>query len=146
MSDVLPHPQVRCEGSDLAPRRPARMNAGECQVCGSVVTCRDDPLFGRRPELAGTCWPHDRNDVVAILEAMHDDRTTTRPGPANGIGKICPWPGCRERLDFELGTPDGVIEAAIRGHLDGAHPGWTVEDLEAHYTAWRISDLFRLRP
>jgi hypothetical protein len=33
------------------------MNAGTCGLCGVLVTCRDD----------GTTWPHERNDIVAIL-------------------------------------------------------------------------------
>lgn len=46
-----------CEGSNCPTHFPG-MNGGICAMCGVTVTCRDD----------GTAWPHDRNDIIAMLE------------------------------------------------------------------------------
>lgn len=54
----LPPPLlVTCEGSNHFARLVSQ-NGGTCAMCGQRVTCRDD----------GTAWPHDRNDILAMLE------------------------------------------------------------------------------
>lgn len=34
-----------------------------------------------------------------------------------------------------------AVENSLRAHLDGEHPGWTVEDLERHAAAYSILGL-----
>jgi hypothetical protein len=55
---------VQCEGGGMPSRSGVKMNGGVCQVCGAVVTFRDD----------GTAWPHERNDVQAMLSGRLSER------------------------------------------------------------------------
>lgn len=58
-AQIAPKPAIRiaCEGTDCPTHFPS-MNGGICAMCGVTVTCRDD----------GTAWPHERNDIIAMLE------------------------------------------------------------------------------
>ena len=49
--------RIACEGSDNVAHS-LKMNGGICAMCGVIVACRDD----------GTAWPHERNDILAMLE------------------------------------------------------------------------------
>lgn len=57
MANVREPIRIPCEGSDQQSHL-ASMNGGVCPMCGVIVTVRDD----------GTTWPHERNDVLAMIE------------------------------------------------------------------------------
>jgi hypothetical protein len=80
--------RIPCEGTDQPAFGGSKMNAGTCSICGVLVTCRDD----------GTTWPHDRNDVAAMLDHNKDEATellrAVMASPVNHTGsRSSPWKG-----------------------------------------------------
>jgi hypothetical protein len=92
----------------------------------------------------------------------------TPPGQPGATRYICIWPRCDwftdlhfndwlaeqgdlHPFDYNAGLWEGPgrtmqrwwdhVEAVLAQHLDDDHPGWTIEAVEAHATAWGILGL-----
>lgn len=73
--------------------------------------------------------------------------------------RVCPYSNCRWEYEEPPLEPDrsltvegnlrrhvDVVEDAIRAHLDSAHPGWTLRDVEREAIQAQVRAVFNADP
>lgn len=93
---------VQCEGGGMPSRSGVKMNGGVCQVCGAVVTFKDD----------GTAWPHERNDVQEMLR----------------VGRLSKHPPSKQRMPH-MTIQDWSVVQRSRTFTETADPSSTLAAL-----------------
>lgn len=75
------------------------------------------------------------------------------------VVRVCPYENCRweyteppleprEGLTVEASLAEHIagVEAELKKHLDAAHPGWTLEDLERESLQQQVRAVFKASP